>query len=73
LKKSPKRRKLTPLGWATMGVILGAFVASIFLWIYPIVETEPITILTRVIVLFVALGAVSGAAVKLGKKRLFQE
>ncbi len=56
-----------------MAVILGTFVASIFLWIYPIVETEPMTVLTRVILLLVAVGAASGAAVKLGKKKLFQE
>lgn len=72
--KETKRRKLTPLGWVTMAAILAVFIAFIFLWIYPIAETGPLgTILTRMVVLFVALAVVSGIAVALGRKRLFRE
>lgn len=72
--KETKRRKLTPLGWVTMAVILAVFIAFIFLWIYPIAETGSLgTILTRMVVLFVVLAVVSGVAVALGRKRLFRE
>jgi len=72
-KKKAKRRKLTPLGWAFMVVILLVFVVSIFLRVYPTIETDPIGTIIRSVVLLVALAVVSSIAAALGRKKLFRE
>jgi len=72
--RETRRKKLTPLGWVTLVVILAVFIAFIFLWIYPIAKTGPPgTILTRMVVLFVALAVACGVVRALGGKRLFRE
>jgi hypothetical protein len=72
-KKEARRRRLTPLGWAFLVVILLVFVAFIFLWVYPAIETNPVGAIIRTVVLLAVLAAVSGIAVALGRKKLFRQ
>lgn len=72
-KKEAKRRKLTSLGWAITVVILSVFIAFIFLWVYPTIETDPIGTIIRSVVLLTALAVVFSIAAALGRKKLFRE
>lgn len=71
--KEPRRKKLTPLGWVIIAVILAVFIFGYLLWIAPHVKEDPAGTIIRVVILLITMAVVSGVAVTLGRKRLFQE
>ena len=68
-----RRKKPTPLGWATIAIILAVFIFGVFLLVYPHIEEDPTGTIIRVFILLIILSVVTGVVKVLGGKRLFRE
>jgi len=71
--RETRRKKLTPLGWVTIAIILAVFIFGSFIWIAPHVREDPSGTIIRTCVLLITLAVVIGVVRALGGKRLFRE
>ncbi|MCK4432705.1 MAG: hypothetical protein KAV48_02110 [Methanomicrobia archaeon] len=67
------RKKLTPLGWIIILIMLAVFIWGIYLWIVPHIEVDPIGTIIRMVISLAIFAVIMAVVKKLGGKRLFRE
>ena len=71
--RETERKKLTPLGWIIILIMLAVFLWSIYLWIVPHIEIDPIGTIIRVVISLAIFAVIIAVVKKLGGKRMFRE